>query len=644
MRAAQLADTGLRSYKAEAHGYLTFLAQFGAGFPDPPKVVRTDEVASDIYWRAPMSSKQFIKGRRDTLLLPTDISYHRDHLGIVQNNFPSTIRIGDGDEVKDVPHPLSAAGLADYDFAVADSLKIQLGPRTLDVVQLRFRPRDANAPRAVGSVYVDRESGAVVRMAIGFTRAALRDKELEDLTVILESGLIEGRFWLPRRQEIEIRRTGTWLDYPARGIIRGRWDIADYTVNGVNDWVFDGGPEIEGAPGAVIARSGLVTSPSFKFSGNILDSLPPDVSAFASADVAKLRDEAQSLVGARALDRARGAALSGRAVSDFVHVNRVEGIAVGAGASVRAAPTLTLGASAMYGFSDRELKPQARLTLYLPGAQVTARGYRTLADASIVPERSGVFNTFAAQEFGSDYTDPYRVTGGSLAIQALSLPFRPSLELVDEDQRAASVHASPAAGCYEPTIAAERVREERATLAFSAPRFSVASTRISANLRLSAVRDLVNGVSTYRYGRGSLVATAEHPTSNGSVLASLIAAGIGSEGVPQQALVRIGGPVTAPGYDYHQFAGESAVSARLELHEHVPFVPVPLGAWGRAPATMTIAPYVNGAWIQGSGWHPSVGVGALTMFDLLRFDVARGLRGGRWTFNVDVSRDFWNIL
>ncbi len=106
-RAAQLADTGLVNFHATAHGSLTFLAQLGEGFPDPPKVVRTDELAVEVYWRAPNQSKQRIVGRRDTLLAPTDIEYHRDHLAIVQNNFPSIIRLGDGDEVRDVPHPHS---------------------------------------------------------------------------------------------------------------------------------------------------------------------------------------------------------------------------------------------------------------------------------------------------------------------------------------------------------------------------------------------------------------------------------------------------------------------------------------------------------------------------------------------------------
>ena len=69
-RAQQLADTGLVDYKATAHGYLTFLAQVGEGLAEPPKVVKADELAIEVYWRAPNLSKQRIVGRRDTLLLP----------------------------------------------------------------------------------------------------------------------------------------------------------------------------------------------------------------------------------------------------------------------------------------------------------------------------------------------------------------------------------------------------------------------------------------------------------------------------------------------------------------------------------------------------------------------------------------------
>src|SRR5687768_1174406 len=204
LRAIQLADTALRDYRAEARGYVTFLAQLGEGFTEPPKIVKADQLALDVYWMAPDRSKQLIRGRRDTLLLPTDINYHRDHLGIIQNNFPDIIRLGDGDEVSDVPHPLSPQGLTEYDFAIADSLSIRLPGRTIDVLQVSVRPKDDGQPRVIGAVYIDQAEAQVVRMAFNFTRAAYLDKQLDDLSIVLENGLIGGRFWLPRRQEIEI--------------------------------------------------------------------------------------------------------------------------------------------------------------------------------------------------------------------------------------------------------------------------------------------------------------------------------------------------------------------------------------------------------------------------------------------------------
>src|SRR4051812_13057745 len=142
-RAEQLADTALRDYQATAHGYVLFLAQLGEGFRTPPKVVKSDELENEVYWKAPGLSKQRIVARRDTLLLPTDIAYHTDHLGIVPNNFADIIRIGDGgDEVADVPHPLSFIGLREYDFALADSFSIGSGPKRIRVYEVKVRPKD----------------------------------------------------------------------------------------------------------------------------------------------------------------------------------------------------------------------------------------------------------------------------------------------------------------------------------------------------------------------------------------------------------------------------------------------------------------------------------------------------------------------
>src|SRR5688572_23871887 len=119
------ADSGLTSYRTRAHGFVFFLAQVGEGLTEPPRLVKADELDVEVYWRAPDRSKQVILGWRDGAFLPTDISYHRDHLGIVTNNFGNIIRIGEGDEVRDAVHPLSPAGAMLYDYALTDSLAIR---------------------------------------------------------------------------------------------------------------------------------------------------------------------------------------------------------------------------------------------------------------------------------------------------------------------------------------------------------------------------------------------------------------------------------------------------------------------------------------------------------------------------------------
>lgn len=653
-RARQIADTALAGYHAAAHGYLTFLAQVGEGFTEPPKIVKADELALEVYWQAPNLSKQLIAGRRDTLLLPTDINYHRDHLGIIQNNFPSIIRLGDGDEVQDVPHPLSAIGLNEYDYAIRDSLEIRLGPRTLEVYEVRVRPKNDRQPRAVGAVYIDKESGEVVRMAFSFTRAALKDKDLEDVSVVLENGLIEGRFWLPRRQEIEIRRTGTWLDYPARGIIRGRWEICCYEVNKPLPPGIFRGPEIALAPRG--------TKPTIPFSGQVLDSLPSDVRAVTDADVAKVQEEARALVRGQALARTRSTALSARSVSDFVRVNRVEGLAVGTGITRRLGEGFAITGRGRYGFDDKQAKGRAELSYRrASGAGLRLAAYSDLFDASDAAERSMSVNSIAAQEFGSDYTDLYHSTGVSLSAQfAPMMGWNASLEGAVEREHPVSVHATPSIGHYEPTIQALRLRQSRVTLALDRPTtLGPLGFEVQSHAEFSFVRFRPAGIDEYStIGRASLRAKFDRPFGRQRLVAQTIAASadMGNAFPPIQDFVFLGGPVTGPGYDFHQFAAKNGVSQRLEIQTPVPFFSFPLGRYGKTPASITLAPFVNAMWVdrvysvrsygprERAGWHPSVGIGALSLFDLMRMDVARGLRDGRWSFSVDVTPDLWRIL
>ena len=651
-RAQQLADTGLVDYRASARGYLTFLAQVGEGFPEPPRIVKADELALEVYWLAPDLSKQRIVGRRDTLLLPTDIDYHRDHLGIVQNNFPSIIRLGEGDEVRDVPHPLSPAGLREYDFAISDSLIIRLPGRTLDVVQVRVRPRDDSEPRVIGAVYLERGTADVVRMAFNFTRAAYLDRQLEDLAIVLENSLVEGRFWLPSRQEIEIRRTGTWLDYPARGIIRGRWEICCYEINvGLPRSLFTG-PEIVEAPPSV--RRG------FEWSGEIMDSLPPDVRAARPEDVARIQAEARELVRADALARSRQLSLSSRRISDLVRVNRVEGLALGAGLTRRLGAGFSVEGYGRWGFADEEVKGRVALRYERAGgAAVRLFAQRFHRDAGDVQEVSLLRNSFAAQEFGSDWTDPYGIEGLGLELR-VGAPgaTRWRLELAVEEQEPLEVNASPTFGTYAPSIPAWPLRVRRAVLGIERPLIlGPLGTEIRAEAELvGASLTPMAGAPALSdedplLGRIFAMAEVERPFGRQRLVLRTTVGAVetNADSVPPQALIRLGGPISGPGYEFHEFAGTVGATQRIELRTPVPFVPITLGRFGRVPGTATLAPYAHLLWSRGvdgapDGFRPALGVGLLTLFDVLRFDVAHGLRGGRWTFSVDVGRDFWSIL
>jgi hypothetical protein len=647
LRSRQLADTGLTDYFARAHGYLVFLAQVGEGFPEPPRIVKADELALEVYWRAPNYSKQYIVGRRDTLLLPTDIAYHRDHLGIVQNNFPDVIRLGEGDEVRDVVHPLSPAGLRSYDFALTDSLAIEVPGRRIEVYELSLRPKDRNSPAAVGAVYLARSDAQVVRMAFSFTRSALLDPELEDVSVVLENALLEGRYWLPRRQEIEIRRSGRWLDFPARGIIRGRWEICCYAINQGHPAEAFAGPEIEYAPPQRRAE--------YSFSGAILEGLGSDVSLASDADVRRVQEMALQLVGSAALARQQAAALAVPALSEVASFDRNQGLSLGAALRLGRSPRLSL--AARYGLADSRWKGSAALTRDLaPGlAMVLALG-REYRDARDVAEASGVVSSLAAQEFGTDYRELYGVRfavlrlevrpreagGGSWQLRASS---------AYEAHAPLGVAARPARGRFEEALPTLRARGPLLGLQVqrSGLRWGGAVVSTGASVRAGAL--LPDSGARVRFLRVAFNAAGAWG-ANGEVQWELFGGRLWGGGLAPQLHLFAGGPVTAPGYEVRRFASRTLVSATTSYTLRVPFWGIPLGRFGRSPASATLTPFANLVAVgrqtsdrePASGVYPSLGLRSGLFFDLLRFTVARGLRDGRWTFSVDLARELWKVL
>ncbi|MEP7382838.1 MAG: hypothetical protein ABI910_14205 [Gemmatimonadota bacterium] len=673
-RTRQLADSGLADYTAQAHGYVTFLGQIGDGYILPPKVIKADELMLELYWRAPNFSKQWIVGRRDTLLLPTDINYHRDHLGIVQNNFPDIIRLGDGDEVQDVAHPLSPRGLATYDYQLSDSLRLEIPGRTIDVYEVKVRPTDDRAAAAVGAIYIAKDDGQVVRMAFSFTRSALKDKLLEDVSIVIENSLIEGRFWLPRRQEIEIRRTGSWMDFPARGIIRGRWEIRDYRVNQGSTVALSPGPEIVYAPASRRA--------AFRWADtSIMAGIPDDFDVATDDDVRQVQEEARRLVRAQALQRVQSTRPSARSLSDLLQVNRAEGLAVGAGVRRRIGAGFDADLRAHYGIADHEPKGSVSLGWErADGVALRLRAFREYRDAGDVRETSRLRNSIAAQEFGSDYTQPFDTRGAAATLQlAAHGGLRWRLDGAYEWQDGVAVRATPSNGIFAPTLAAFRGKGPSLSLGVERPLGATwwgSALRARGELRVGrmgtwggAVAD-DGGASPERsptgaYARAFASAELVRDVGRAQLHVRVDGGAVDAHGsIAPQLLLFAGGPLSAPGYDFHAFRSRALLAPHVEWRFPVPFVGIPLGRWGRIPGEARLAPYLHAVYsargvsgtLRGAGnaapsgeayapgWYPSIGLGALSFFDLLRVDVARGLRNGRWTFGLDVSRDFWSIL
>ncbi|MCC6243461.1 MAG: hypothetical protein IT353_11510 [Gemmatimonadaceae bacterium] len=652
-RSVQLADSTLLSYRADARGFLAFLAQLGEGVIVPPKVVQSEELALSIAWWQPNRSAQQLVGRRDTTLLPASVGYYRDRYGVILDNLPDRIRLGDGQDVRDVPHPLAASARALYEFRLVTPVRIRLPGREIVVDEVQFRPRNASQPAAIGSVFLDRETAAVVRLSMTFTRAAILDKRIETLVVTLENGLVRERYWLPRRQEVEVSRGSTWMDIPVRGIVRGRWEVSNYDVN-------------EQVPAATqrLPRWSSVSADSLKkypFTDRIVDMLPPEIQIASTEDVVHAREQAELLVRSSMLARPARTAVSGRSISDGVRYNRSEGLALGVGASQRWGAGWLLTGRVRYGIDDREVKGQVSLGRApafgrVPLFQLFAeRDYRELAQ----PERSGVANSLGALLFGGDYTQQVDTRAAGIIVRRSPRdPF--TLRVAYEEDAPLSVTARSLRGDFGAAVPAWRTAGVRAEVRGVGGWVPTDDRPTRGTWSLLAAAGASHGTDGAGHAvaprvlqvQGSLMVQRLLPGDRAIVTMTSIGVS-GGRDLPPQWLHFAGGPTSAPGYDAAALASRAILSQRLEVRQPIPAPRIPLGKYGKAPGRITLAPYaqvaVNASGISAmpsrvSAAWPSAGVGALFFFDLLRFDAARGLRDGVWRFAIDIDRNFWSVL
>jgi hypothetical protein len=636
-RRAEDAASGLRDFRARAHGFVFFLAQLGAeGLEEPPRLVKSDQLELEVYWQATGRSKQRIIGWRDRAELPTDIQYHRDHLGIVMNGFADRIRLGEGDEVRDVPHPLAPDGPATYDYQLVDSLRIELPGRMIRAIEIAFRPRDFAAPRIVGSLFLDADAGDLVRMQFSFTRAAYLDESLEDIAVVLENGLWDGRYWLPRQQEIEIRRRTTWLDVPARGIIRGRWDVDGYAFN-------------QGLPEVTFLGPEIVTSPSARDSFAWQETLDEAVAAELGPRLALRMDDvrvvAQRLAGPQSISGLRTHGLSVESASQVLHVNRVEGMAVGLGYVVRpAAGPFRLRGWGGFGFSGSRVTGGLAMSYRVGGWRLGLTGQREIRDLADTPAISGVLNSFLAQEAGHDYGDYVQLDRARVEAASRAIEVGVAFVATDSLMTAAApfmgtYRANPPLGSGQWWMADGSVRGRAG---------GVVGGYVSGGMEVEG--GLQGG---RRYVRVRASGEVEQALGPGRVGAR-VDVGWGSDDLPPHRLFVMGGRGSLVGEPYRAYGGRTAVVGRLQWSVALPAPAIAIGRYASTGRQLGIAPYVAAGWsgrpVAGLPWEASVGVRPVVgltveaFHRLLLVEFGWGVRDGGVGVTVDVRRDLWPML
>lgn len=642
-RMVEVVDTALQTYVADARGYVYFLLD--APELSRQSLVRTDQVAVQVYWRSPNEVRQRIVGLRERRELPVSrLYYYLDRLTVVQDNYGQSIVIADGDNVNDVPHPVAPGATGVYDYRVVDALTLRLPgvPDPVRVWEVQVRPKDPGVPALVGSIFLEEATGALVRMQFTFTPSAYVDPRLDFINVTLENGLWQGRYWLPHEQRLEIRRELPELDLPFGTIIRTRMRIGDYRFNeAVPEWLFTGFSPISVAPRD--QRENFAFEQPIDAEWRLEGFGPP-------AEPEEIRREAEALLRQRALSGLGRTRPGAAALSDVARYNRAEGLAVGAGMGVRIAGDLQARVAAGWAFGPAH--PTARLDFR--GRRLQGSAHLNLRrDAGGAPAASGLTNTLGSLLFASDWTDPYYASGIGLAARA-PVGGRWTLGAggrVERQRSAAAVtDFSLFGGIFRPVRPIDDGVHVSAELsARRDPAFVSGGWwgegRLGAG-HLAADDGGAEGAGTF--GRAELSGGFTWSGSADARAARLEAAATAGAlfgGVPAQERYLVGGRGTLPGYIHRTFAGDRF--ARLSA---------------TASADLT-RPWIRGRVLGGAGWvggareavgwettgsggiRPSVGAGVGLFYDLLRVDVMRGFgRGARTELIIEVQPSFWGFL
>lgn len=567
-------------------------------------------------------------------------------------------------------HPLAPGSEADYRFQSGDTTTIAFPDgRTIRLFELRVIPRRLEFRLMTGSVWLDGESYAVVRLLFRPARpfdfsvdvrrgdgdgdddhddvpGFLKPIRAEVRFVTVDYGLWDQQWWLPRLVAFEgVATAGSFLAAPMR------YDrvYAEYQVEG------DTGtrprsraerPAVD--PDTARARCRALGPVECRCEGS--ECIPFEV--HVPADTARLlaspqlpapfagpEDTVVTEAELRDLGRELGrfppvpwGAQLRPPRWGLVRFNRVEGLSLGAKLE------LDLGRAVLDGqarLGTADLEPNGELGISRPGATTRFRlaGYRRLALADPSTRALGLGGTLGSLILGRDDGDYYRALGVEITgAPALTLDQSYTWRVYAERQSAARKetdaslpHLLDDDQLFRDNITAAEADQVGAAVTLRAwRRFGAAGAALGTDITVGGE------TGTFDFWRASMTVRGSAPLTGRLVGALELAGGMSAGTLPVQSLWYLGAPGSLRGYAGGTAKGEAFWRVRGDLATAFPAVRLVL--FGDAGAAGPRDHLSTGAALA------SAGVGVSLLDGLFRMDLARALlppTGWRVEFYVD---------
>jgi len=613
---------------------------------------------------------------------------------------------------RELVHPIADGAEAYYTYESGDSLRFTLpDKRVIQLRELKVRPREPKWNLGVGSLWFDTNTGQLVRAAyrlsvpIDIWQVAKEDdpKSMDDVpkwvtplitpmraevsAIVVEYGLYEGRFWLPRLRMAEGSAQVSFMHVPFKmeesfkySSVNAKDSIPKITLaansprsvppdtlddeqrqawrdsvrmerrihtRALMDSIHRGLVKENHSSQCDTSDTRVTTMTRYSSQLPVAVRVPCDLSKLESSPdlPASIYDPGEELFGTRDLDALKAQALSLSAQAplelnlamlppptiaygpSMMRYNRIEGLSLGASVEQQVGGGYSGTAVGRIGLADHEPNVELTVTRTNLTDAIHVSGYNHLVSASDWGHPLSFSSSFAALMFGRDEGFYYRASGAELG-GSRATPFggvHLDWRAFAEEERSAIPMTSFAVnGADFPANLLAR----RGTYSGLGAHLSDDFGLDPRGLRVTTDARFEAAAGDSAYGRAALDVTASHGL--GALAGSLMLSGGSSVGaLPPQRRWYLGGLQTVRGQspDTAQ-SGNAYWLTRAELGtNNVGFRPTlfaDLGWVGDRSKITTVGRPMSG-----------VGAGVSFLDGLFRLDVARGIYP-RQQYRVDL--------